>query len=112
MTNIYDILNHLYNRNYQFSNYFIFSINEPKFRIIMSESISDKIVNHWLADYILIPALEPCLIDSNVATRKNKGAAEAYKLINKYFNQIGLDKNVYALKLDVHKFFIVLITIF
>ena len=39
----------------------------------MSENISDKIVNHLISDEILLPLIEPRLIETNVATRKNKG---------------------------------------
>lgn len=32
--------------------------------------MQDKIVNHLVARYILYPALIPCLLDVNVASRK------------------------------------------
>ena len=66
-----------------------FLIHEKKYRIIMSESIPDKIVNQMISYYILLPSFNN-LIDSNVATRKNKGTAYAYTLFSKYVNAIGL----------------------
>ena len=45
-SSIYDIRNRLLNSDYCFSKYKIFMIKEPKHRIIMSEDIDDKIVNH------------------------------------------------------------------
>ena len=35
----------------------------------MSQTITDKIVNHFVTKYYLIPYLDNKLIDSNVATR-------------------------------------------
>ena len=48
-TNIYDIITRLKNYEYEFSSYRIFLIREPKYRIIMSENLSDKIVNHLIS---------------------------------------------------------------
>lgn len=59
-------------KNYIPSKYNIFLIKEPKYRIIMSQNISDKIINHAMAN-VLIKVLEPSLIDMNVATRVSKG---------------------------------------
>ena len=84
--NIYDILYKLYKNNYKFSKYRIFLIKEPKYRLIMSECISDKLVNHLVSNFILLPSLEPSLIYSNVATRKNKGSGLAFNLFVKYIN--------------------------
>ena len=57
-----NILKILKSRNYKFSKYRIFLITDPKYRIIMSENISDKIVNHMVSRHILLPALESKLI--------------------------------------------------
>ena len=45
-SNLTDILNELKNNTYKFSKYNIFIINDPKFRIIMSDQMNDKIVNN------------------------------------------------------------------
>lgn len=103
---IYKVLENLCNKNYEFSNYHIFIISEPKYRLIMSECISDKIVNHAVSSYILLPALEHKLIYSNVATRKNKGSGLANDLIYKYLNILNLkNKKIYILKIDIKKYF-------
>lgn len=103
-SNILEIMNKLKNNNYVFSNYNIFLIYEKKYRIIMSENIKDKIVNQLVSYNIILPILK-CLVNTNVATRKNKGTNYAYKLIDKYLNEIGLDKKIYVLKLDINKYF-------
>ncbi|MDY4858325.1 MAG: hypothetical protein SO167_01330, partial [Bacilli bacterium] len=99
-----DILEKLKSNTYNFSNYHIFLIHEKKYRIIMSETISDKIVNQLVSYFILIPSLK-CLIDSNIATRKGKGSSYGYKLINSYINTIGTNKDIYVLRIDIKKYF-------
>lgn len=104
--NIYDILIKLFKDEYSFSRYKIFIIREPKYRLIMSERLEDKIVNHLISNYILIPNIENRLIYSNVATRKNKGSKLAYDLVIKYLNKlIYLNTDIYALKIDISKYF-------
>ncbi len=104
--NILEILNKLENESYKFGKYKIFLIKEPKYRLIMSENISDKIVNHLVANYILLPVIENSLIDSNVAARKGKGSGYAFKLFLKYINSLRKDdKEIYILKIDISKYF-------
>ena len=103
--NLMDILTKLYKGKYVFNKYRIFLIREPKYRLIMSECIEDKIVNHLLSDE-LIKSLERCLIDNNVATRKNKGSKQAYNEFIKGINELMYkSKDIYVLKLDISKYF-------
>lgn len=60
-------------KKYKVGRYNIFLIKEPKYRLIMSSSITDKLINHVISRKILIPILEKSLIDENIATRKGKG---------------------------------------
>ncbi len=104
--NIQEIIKKLETLNYKFDKYRIFIINEPKYRLIMSEKIEDKIVNHLVAKYILLPTLDSSLIDSNVATRYEKGSAHAFKLFLKYSNRLFREKKeIYILKIDISKYF-------
>lgn len=107
-TNINYIYSLLKNRNYKPSKYHAFLIFEPKPRLVMSQSIHDKIVNHFVANYFLIPCLEKSLISTNVATRKKMGSSYAMKLLKSYFNKILINnKNseIYCLKIDISKYF-------
>ncbi len=106
MTNIMNIYNILKNREYTHGAYNIFLIKEPKYRIVMSENISDKIVNHLLSEEILLPIIEPKLLDVNVATRKDKGLKAADYYLKKYLNKLkDGNKNIYVLKCDISKYF-------
>lgn len=87
---------------YDVSKYNIFLIREPKYRIIMSQNIFDKVINHIVARKFLY-VLDNVLIDSNIATRKNRGTSLGVKLFRKYLNK--LDGEIYALKFDISKYF-------
>lgn len=103
--NIYDIYNSLLNRNYKFDKYNIFIIHKPKRRVVMSESIKDKIVSCFISDYLLKPLINKHLIHSNVATRIDKGSKLAYNLFEGYVNNFDLSKKLYVLRIDISKYF-------
>ena len=104
-TNILNIYNVLKDKNYVHGRYNIFIIKKPKLRLIMSENLSDKIVNH-LVSYLILPIIEPKLIDTNVATRINKGTKEAIYYMKKYLIKMKRKYNdFYILKCDIKKYF-------
>lgn len=104
--NITKILCLLKEKKYKHSHYSTFLIKEPKYRIIMSECILDKIVNHLISKYVLLPSLIPKLINMNVATRKYKGSKAGINYLKKYINKLkqNYDK-IYVLKCDISKYF-------
>ena len=97
ISDVYNLLN-----DYKVGKYNIFLIKDPKYRIIMSQNINDKIINHLMAD-ILVKVLDNSLINTNVASRKGKGTSYGIKYLKKYLNK--LEGEVYALKFDISKFF-------
>ena len=100
------IYNTLKNKTYEVGPYNVFTIYEPKERRIVSQSIHDKIINHLVARYILYPAILPCLIPENVASRKNKGTKEGLRLFQSYTRKCKIKYNsYYILKCDISKFF-------
>ena len=84
LINIYNIYIKLKNKTYEVGKFNIFYIYEPKKRRIVSQNMEDKLVNHLVSRYILYPAIIPCLIDSNCASRPNKGTSYALYLYYKY----------------------------
>ena len=50
----------------------------------MSQGIYDKVINHYIARYVLEYKLSKYLDIRNVATRKNMGSSYGIKLIVKY----------------------------
>ena len=93
-------------KTYTMGNAIIFTIHDPKERKIVSLNLQDKIVNHLVARYILYPAILPCLLDVNVASRKNLGTSRGLEFANKFKNKCKIKYGeYYILKCDISKFF-------
>lgn len=106
MCNIADIQTGFLSVNIHFHKYYIFLIQEPKYRIIMSQTIHDKLINHLIAQYFLLDVFEPSFIDSNIATRIGKGTHYGIHLTKKYLYELRKEeKEIYYLKCDISKYF-------
>ena len=104
LRNIYEELK---NEKYVVGKYNIFVIYEPKQRIIVSQGMKDKIVNHLIAREILYPALLPCLLPYNVASRPGMGTRKALEYMDRYRKEFSArSKKYYILKCDVSRFFL------
>lgn len=95
----------LENNLYTPSKYNIFIVRDPKYRIVMSLDIKDKIVNHYFTRYILIPKLDKYLNNRIIATRSNMGSSYGIKLIKKYLEKYKKYKKFFILKIDIKKYF-------
>ena len=103
ISRIYKILQ---NREYEVGKYNVFTIYEPKERIIVSQNLQDKVINHLISRQILYPALIPCLINENVASIKNKGTKYGIELAKEFHRKCKVKYNdYYILKCDISKFF-------
>lgn len=103
---IINIKNRLKNESKLISKYNIFLIKDPKYRIIMSLNIEDKIINHLIAKYILERTFENKFTNNMVATRVGKGTSYGIKLLRKYLNKMKRKyDNFYVLKIDISKYF-------
>lgn len=104
--NISKIKDILVNRAYVPGPYTRFVIYEPKERKIVSQAMLDKLVNHLVSRYILMPSLLPGLIDTNIASRKNLGTKRGLILLKEYHRKCKIKYGeYYVLKCDVSKFF-------
>lgn len=96
----------LKNEEYKPGPYNIFIIHDPKTRRIVSQNMVDKVVNHLVSRNILYPAILPCLLDVNVASRKDLGTSEGLRLAKDFHRQCKIKyKKYYILKFDISKFF-------
>ena len=96
----------LKNKSYVTGPYNIFTIYEPKERRIVSQNMHDKVINHLVSRFILYPAILPCLIDANVASRKNMGTKRGIELFREFHKICKIKYNkYYVLKCDISKFF-------
>lgn len=103
ISRIYNILK---NREYNVGPYNKFVVYEPKERQIVSQGIQDKVINHLVARYILYPAILPCLLETNVASRKYKGTRAGIEYEQEFIRKCKIKyKTYYILKCDISKFF-------
>lgn len=103
ISRVYSIL---VNKAYIISPYNKFVIYEPKKREIVSQNVQDKIINHLVSRFILYPAILPCLLDINVASRKNMGTSKGLFYANDFARQCKIKYGIYyVLKCDISKFF-------
>ena len=104
--NVYKIREKLISKTYIPGRYNIFFIHEPKLRLIMSQNIEDKIINHLVAYYFLVKIFEPTFIDTTVATRVGRGTHYGLNTLKKYLNQMKRNyNNFFYLKFDIKKYF-------
>ncbi len=103
ISRIHEILK---NKQYIVGPYNKFIVHEPKKRLIVSQNVQDKIVNHLVARYILYPTILPCLLDINVASRKNMGTSKGLELASSFHQKCKIKYGTYyILKCDISKFF-------
>lgn len=105
--NIYKIRDILMSKNYIPGEYNIFFIHEPKLRLIMSNNIQDKIINHLVAYYLLVEVFDKTFIDTTVATRVGKGTHLGLFYTKKFINDMKrlYGNDFYYLKFDISKYF-------
>ena len=101
--NIINILNRLINKDNNIGKYNIFMISDSKCRIVMSQNIEDKVINHLVCKYILNKVFANKYKDYVCATRVAKGTIYGIKLLKKYLNIMkNKYSNFYVLKLDIN----------
>ena len=103
ISRIYRLLS---SKTYVPEKYNIFTVYEPKKRLIFSQTAQDKIINHLVARYILYPAILPCLLPVNVASRQGLGTDAGLRIVRRIRRNCKIKYNkYYILKCDIHKFF-------
>lgn len=97
----------LKNHTYKISPYSEFVIKEPKERIVKSGSFKDKVLQHCLCDYVLLPKLRDEFILDNYAGQIGKGTLFGLDRLSEnllsFYSEHG--SNGYILKCDITKFF-------
>lgn len=105
-TNIYSILNSLKNGTYKLGKYKVFTIYEPKVRIIKSLPYKDRIVQQWYIYEFIKPYIIPRLINNTCACIDKRGTHYAVRITQKYMRIMKRKyHNYYILKLDIKKYF-------
>lgn len=104
---LYVIKQQLLNRTYRISPYSEFIVTEPKRRIIKSGSFRDKVLQHCLCDYVLLPKMRGIFIEDNYAGQIGKGTLFGLNRLSEHLENFYSEHgtNGYILKCDITKFF-------
>ena len=105
-TNIVGIMNSLKNGSYRLGKYKVFTIYEPKERIIKCLPYRDRIVQQWYIYEFIKPYIIPRIINTCCACIDNRGTHYAVLMVDKYINIMKRKYGkYYVLKLDIKKYF-------
>lgn len=107
LENLYVMKKQLVSHTYKISPYSEFIVSEPKRRVIKSGSHKDKVLQHCLCDYVLLPKMKDIFIRDNYAGQINKGTLFGLNRLSEnmldFYSKHGA--NGYVLKCDITKFF-------
>lgn len=105
-TNLHSILKSLKNGTYKLGKYRIFTIYEPKERIIKCLPYKDRIVQQWYIYEFIKPYIMNKFISTTCACIDERGTHYAVRLTQKYMRAMKRKYyNYYVLKLDIKKYF-------
>lgn len=99
--NLLNIQKELRENRYDVSKYFVFTIYEPKKRLIKSLPFKDRIIQHALIN-IIEPIFEKSFIFDSFACRKEKGIHQGLKRVKRVVSE---NKYKYFVKADIKKYF-------
>ncbi len=90
----------------EFSEYFEFTIYEPKERKIKTLSYRDRVVQTWYVENFLKPYFMPQFIQDSYACIEGKGTHKAVNKMQIYLRKANRkQEEIWVLKCDIHKFF-------
>ena len=97
----------LKNHTYKVSPYSEFIVTEPKRRVIKAGSFKDKVLQHCLCDYVLLPKMKDIFIRDNYAGQIGKGTLFGLNRLSENLIDFYSEykTNGYILKCDITKFF-------
>lgn len=97
----------LKNHTYKVSPYLEFIVTEPKRRVIKAGSFKDKVLQHCLCDYVLLPKMKDIFIRDNYAGQIGKGTLFGLNRLSENLIDFYSEykTNGYILKCDITKFF-------
>lgn len=99
------IVNDIKNGTYVHNGYIIFTVKEPKIRLVYAPTYVDKVVQHMINN-ILREYYEPKFIYDSYACIRERGNKAATMQLQHQLKQANKEyRNPYYLKLDISKFF-------
>lgn len=107
LENILTMKRQIISRTYTISAYVTFWVSDPKRREVKAGSFKDKVLQHCLCDYVLLPRMQNEFIRNNFAGQKGKGTLFGLDTLSKHLiefhHRYGCEG--YILKCDITKFF-------
>lgn len=107
LENLYVMKERLLDHSYKIGAYYEFEVSEPKKRTIKAGTFQDKVLQHCLCDYVLLPRMQTVFLKDNYAGQTGKGTLFGLNRLSEnmssFYRQFGL--NGYILKCDIRKFF-------
>lgn len=104
--NIVNLIEKIKNNTYELGTYRVFTVYEPKERIIKALPYVDRVVHQWYVEEFIKPIFVPKFISDTYACIEKRGTHIAVNQLEKYVKhakkQFG---SCYVLKLDIKKFF-------
>ena len=104
--NIVNLLNNIKNKKYHLGKYYIFTIHEPKERVIKALPYKDRIVHQWYVEEFIKPYIVPKFVNTSFACLKDKGTHRAVQQVQKQLREFKRKyEHFWILKCDIKKFF-------
>lgn len=100
--NILELYDELINKTYTTSEYYVFTIYEPKKRLISKLPYKDRIVHHAIMN-VLEPIILNSLTINTYSCIKCRGIHKCLKRLK--ISLLDIDNTKYCLKLDINKFY-------
>lgn len=107
LEHLYVMKKQLIDHTYVISPYSEFVVTEPKQRVVKSGSFRDKVLQHCLCDYVLLPRMRDVFIVDNYAGQIGKGTLFGLDRLSEKLRDFYAKYKCegYVLKCDIEKFF-------
>ena len=104
--NILNLQNDLSNFAYNHSGYEVFTVSDPKPRVIHKASVRDRLL-HQAIYRVLYPAFDATFINDSYSCREEKGTHKAFKQLRRYARKVSKNytRSCFAVQMDIRKFF-------
>lgn len=105
-TNLFELYEEIIDYNYQPKSSICFMVNKPVKREIFAADFRDRVVHHFIYNYIS-PIFEKTFINDSYSCRKGKGTHYGIKRIDHFIRSCSenYSKDCYILKLDIRGYF-------
>lgn len=107
LVSVHKLKQKIESEDYEISPYSVFTIREPKLRLITSTRFKDRVFQRSLCDNYLTNEICQHFINDNYACQKGKGTDRARECVERHLKSYYhlFKTNGYVLKVDIHDYF-------